>query len=282
MKISVLTPTLNAAPYIRKAIESVLSQDYHDFEHIIIDGKSTDGTVEILKQYPHLIWISEPDKGQSDAMNKAFKFCKGEVIVYLNSDDWFEHETFIEVEKLFNQNPDVNIIVGNLYIRAINNPLTRLLITEYLFKRIAFPFRYEYPYNPVSYFYKREVQLRVGDFPIEDHFTMDYWFILRAFYQSSICKTGKVFGTFYDTGSNKTLFHKLNATCLAKIFIRQTNIVTKIYFWSHYLQYKMIIKPIQKVINLIKYLLYILITFHYIPFKKFNIYGFRKSLNSRH
>ena len=89
-KISVITPVLNGAKYIEQAIQSVLKQNYIDFEHIIIDGGSTDGTIDILSKYPHLVWYSEIDSGQPQAMNKGFSIAKGEIIVYLNCDDYFE------------------------------------------------------------------------------------------------------------------------------------------------------------------------------------------------
>jgi glycosyltransferase involved in cell wall biosynthesis len=87
--ISVITPVLDGERFIEDAIRSVLRQEYKRFEHVVVDGGSTDGTVEILKRYPHLRWVSEPDRGQSDAMNKGFDLSSGEVVVYLNADDYF-------------------------------------------------------------------------------------------------------------------------------------------------------------------------------------------------
>ena len=94
MKISVLTPSYNSAKYLKKSIESVMSQSYTNWEHIIYDGGSVDGSVDIFKNYKHLIWTSEKDSGQSDAMNKAFIKSTGDVIVYLNSDDFFYPNAF--------------------------------------------------------------------------------------------------------------------------------------------------------------------------------------------
>ena len=88
--VSVVTPSFNQGPYIRETIESVRNQSYKNFEHIVMDGGSTDETVEILKSYPHLKWTSERDNGQADALNKALKLASGEVIAWLNSDDLYE------------------------------------------------------------------------------------------------------------------------------------------------------------------------------------------------
>ena len=97
MKISIVTPSFNQGPFIGDAIKSVLNQHFDDFEHIIIDGGSTDGTVEVLKSYPHLKWVSEPDEGQSDALNKGFLRATGDVIGWLNADDTYRPGTFREV-----------------------------------------------------------------------------------------------------------------------------------------------------------------------------------------
>lgn len=85
--VSVVTPSYNAAAFIRETIESVRSQDYPAIEHIVIDGGSTDGTVGILRGYPHLTWVSERDRGQSDALNKGFRRAQGEIVGWLNADD---------------------------------------------------------------------------------------------------------------------------------------------------------------------------------------------------
>lgn len=77
--VSIVTPSFNQAEFIEETILSVKNQDYPNIEHIVIDGGSSDGTIDILKKYPHLIWISEPDKGQTDAINKGFRMANGEI-----------------------------------------------------------------------------------------------------------------------------------------------------------------------------------------------------------
>jgi glycosyltransferase involved in cell wall biosynthesis len=99
--ISIITPSLNRADMIRDAIKSVLAQNYSKFEHIIIDGGSTDGTLEILTKYPHLRVLSEPDKGMYDAINKGLGLARGDVIGFLNSDDLYEANRFDGVAKKF-------------------------------------------------------------------------------------------------------------------------------------------------------------------------------------
>jgi len=112
-KISIVTPSYNQAEYIKEAIESVKDQDYPDFEHIIVDNCSTDGTVDLLKGYPHLKWISEPDRGQSDALNKGFKKAAGDIIGWLNADDRYLPGSFLKVAQYFREEGHADILYGD-------------------------------------------------------------------------------------------------------------------------------------------------------------------------
>jgi glycosyltransferase involved in cell wall biosynthesis len=116
LKISIITPSLNQGSYIRDTIESVLNQDYSNFEHIIVDGGSTDNTYEVVKEYPHLIWRCEKDDGAADAIDKGFKMSTGEVITWLNSDDYYEKNILKEVMDAFKSSKDVEFVCGNLKI----------------------------------------------------------------------------------------------------------------------------------------------------------------------
>jgi glycosyltransferase involved in cell wall biosynthesis len=88
--VSIVTPSLNQARYLREAIESVRAQTYRPIEHIVVDGGSTDGGLEILAEYDDVRWVSEPDRGQSHALNKGFALAKGNVLGWLNADDSYE------------------------------------------------------------------------------------------------------------------------------------------------------------------------------------------------
>ena len=114
-KISIITPSYNQGQFIDDAIQSVLNQNYPYFEHIIVDNCSNDGTVEILKKYSHLNWISETDEGQSDAINKGFKRATGEIIAWLNSDDYYCQDVFNQIARYFVNNQDIMWIYGNSY-----------------------------------------------------------------------------------------------------------------------------------------------------------------------
>jgi glycosyltransferase involved in cell wall biosynthesis len=87
--VSIVTPSFNQGRFIEETIRSVADQDYPRVEHIVVDGCSTDETIEILGRYPHLRWVSEPDEGQADALNKGFAMAEGEIFAWLNADDLY-------------------------------------------------------------------------------------------------------------------------------------------------------------------------------------------------
>ena len=105
-KISIVTPTFNAMATLRETIESVLSQDYKNWEHIVVDGGSTDGTVDLLRSYPHLHWVSEKDNGHWDAMNKGIERASGEIVAILNADDCYRERALQKVANAFVDHPE--------------------------------------------------------------------------------------------------------------------------------------------------------------------------------
>jgi len=113
-RFSVITPTYNQGQYIEKTIDSVLSQNYPNLEYIIIDGGSTDNTIDIIKKYErHLsYWVSEPDRGQSHAINKGMQKATGEYLTWLNSDDWYLGGALETMHQMFTDNPEADIVVG--------------------------------------------------------------------------------------------------------------------------------------------------------------------------
>ncbi|HEU5260781.1 MAG TPA: glycosyltransferase family 2 protein [Gemmatimonadales bacterium] len=111
--ISVVTPSYNQGRFLERTIRSVLEQNYPQFEHIVMDGASTDGTIEILRRYRHLTWVSEKDSGQAAALNEGLRRARGEIIAWINSDDWYEPDIFHAVAAFFVANPDKHIVMGD-------------------------------------------------------------------------------------------------------------------------------------------------------------------------
>src|SRR5713226_4506797 len=123
-RISVVTPTFNSRHTLRETIESVLRQGYPRYEHIVMDGGSTDGTLDILRQYPHLKWVSEKDKGHYDAMNKGILKAKGEVVNILNSDDCYRPGTLELVGNAFSAHPGWDGLFGDVvYVDGENQEI---------------------------------------------------------------------------------------------------------------------------------------------------------------
>lgn len=111
MDISIITPSFNQGYFIEQTIESVLSQEYTNLDFVIIDGGSTDNTIDVIKKYQKYLsyWVSEPDKGQSHAINKGLQMVKGEVVNWLNSDDYLEPGALNKVSEVF-ANPDTKVL----------------------------------------------------------------------------------------------------------------------------------------------------------------------------
>jgi glycosyltransferase involved in cell wall biosynthesis len=178
--ISIVTPSLNQGAYIEENIKSVLNQHYPNFEHIIIDGGSTDDTIDILMKYNHLIWVSEKDGGQSEAINKGFRRANGEIIGWLNSDDCYAPEVFFTVVKELNKTQGKYILFGDCIV--IDEMKNRI---GYCKGRLPNPnnlIRYwdrDYTIPQPSVFFFREVLLKCGYLDETFHYAMDYDFWLR-------------------------------------------------------------------------------------------------------
>ena len=117
-KVSIVTPSYNQAEFIEETIRSVLLQNYPDIEYIVIDGGSTDGSVDIIRKYEPWLsyWTSEPDRGQSHAINKGWRRSNGDIIAWLNSDDLYEASAIHKVVEFFQSNKDVDMVYGDCLV----------------------------------------------------------------------------------------------------------------------------------------------------------------------
>lgn len=182
MKFSLITVTFNSSSTLRDTIQSVASQTYQDIEYIIVDGKSKDSTLEIIREYEprfdgKMRWVSEPDRGLYDAMNKGFRMATGNVIGIINSDDLLSEPTAVEkIVKTFEINKEADAVYADLYYVAQND--TSKIVRHWVSGKQR-PFRYGWhPAHP-TFYVKREVYQKYGLFDLEFKFAADFELMLR-------------------------------------------------------------------------------------------------------
>ncbi len=182
--ISVITPSFNQGNYIEETIASVLSQDYPHIEYMVVDGGSTDNTLNILRQYRGKIrWISEKDNGQADAINKGVRMTKGEIVAWLNSDDIFLPGAIQKVAEYFDNHPDVQMIYGKAYfIDPAGKIVGRYPTEPFNFERLA---SFNFVCQP-SAFFRRETFYDVGGLNPELHYSLDYDLWIRIAQKFSV------------------------------------------------------------------------------------------------
>lgn len=136
--ISVVTVVYNGAATLEKTIQSVIDQDYDNIEYVIVDGNSTDGTLDLIKKYNDRIdyWVSEPDKGIYDAMNKGIQLCTGDYIGLINADDWYMPNVISKVVSSIGSHPDKKVFHGDIWIHYPNGQkkIKKARISRFLLK----------------------------------------------------------------------------------------------------------------------------------------------------
>lgn len=165
-KFSIVTPCFNSARTLRETIESVSQQDFRDWEHIVMDGGSTDGTLEILKSYPHLKWVSEKDEGHYHAMNKGVALAAGEYIVILNADDCFRPSALAKVAQAFDANPEWDGLFADvIFVDAQGKEIYRREEAKYDFGVLLYALDYICHH---TLFVRRTVYERIGGYRHKD------------------------------------------------------------------------------------------------------------------
>ena len=205
-KISVVTPSFNQGATIEATIRSVLEQDYPHFEHFVMDGGSTDETVAVLERYPHLQWVSEPDRGQTHAINKGLARASGEIFAYLNSDDVYRPGAFAAAAEAF-ADPAVDVLAGDCDIidaagRSTGVYRARMARPEDLLRYWEWDRAVCLP-QP-SAFWRRRVLDEVGGFDESFDMAMDYEIWLRLARRGAIHTLPRTLAAYRDTADNKT------------------------------------------------------------------------------
>ena len=205
-----MMPTLNQGAYLRSAIESVITQEGKlDVECIVVDGGSSDGTLGVLRSYGRAIrWLSEPDGGQSDALNKGLHMATGEVLGWLNSDDLYEPGALRSVVRALAIEPSADWVFGRVRIIDERGREIRKAVTTYKNWRMR-RLRYrrllvENSISQMGVFWRRSAWERAGDFRTDLHLAMDYDYWLRLERMSPGLHIPEYLGAFRWYGSSKS------------------------------------------------------------------------------
>ena len=181
-RVSIVTPSYNQGQFIEETIRSVLLQGYPNLEYMIIDGGSTDESVEIIRKYePWLTyWVSEPDRGQAHAINKGFERATGDVLGYLNSDDYFFSQMVWTGVKVLHAHPDCCVVHSNAYVVNESSEIVGEYRSKYL-DSVSF-IQHDYICQPATLF-RRDLWNSIGPFNEHLHFVLDYAYWLQALLQ---------------------------------------------------------------------------------------------------
>ncbi len=203
--VSIVTPSFNQARYLEATIRSVLSQDYARIEYMILDGGSSDGTVDILKKYGGKLagWVSEKDKGQTDAINKGFARAKGEVLAWLNSDDTYEPGAVSAAARYLQEHPEVGMVYGDCnFINETGRVIGKFSSAQTSYRLL----RQGYSHIPQqTMFFRAELWKQVGPLDPSFYFAMDYDLWTRIAARSEIKYVPQTWANFRLHTSGKTI-----------------------------------------------------------------------------
>ncbi len=189
--VSIVTPSFNQAPYLEQTLRSVLEQEYPSLEYIVVDGVSTDASVDIIKKYMDRLtwWVSEKDSGQGDAINKGLARASGEIIAWLNSDDTFLPNTISSAVKIFEQNPDVVLVYGDMLAVDENGQTTNVLKYRQLSLEDLLCFQI---IGQPAVFFRRDAYEKAGGLDTSFHFLLDHHLWIRIAQQGKILHVPQV------------------------------------------------------------------------------------------
>ena len=190
MKISIITVAYNSEKYISTAIESVLAQTYSDIEYIVVDGNSTDSTIDIVKEYEpkfcgRMRWVSEADNGLYDAMNKGIRMATGEIVGILNSDDFYNHTNCLEKMAQLFENENINSCFAD--VRFVSSENLDKTVRYYSSAKFS-PQKFRFGFMPAhpSFFVRKKYFDKIGYYQTDYQIAADYELLIRFLYTNKI------------------------------------------------------------------------------------------------
>jgi glycosyltransferase involved in cell wall biosynthesis len=205
-KISVVTPSFNQSHFLEETIQSVLEQTYPNLEYIVIDGGSTDGSVEIIKRYEKWLhyWVSEPDRGQSHAINKGFSRSTGDLLAWLNSDDLYVEGALHRISEEYKEYPN-HIIAGSvLSFNDDSRESTVMKPRNITFENVVKFWEEEFVCYQPGVFFPRQSFEKVGALNEAYHYVMDYDLWCRLLQHCPVHYTDHMIAKFRLHGASKT------------------------------------------------------------------------------
>jgi glycosyltransferase involved in cell wall biosynthesis len=204
-RVSIVTPSYNQSRYLEQAIVSVLDQDYPEIECLVIDGGSTDGSLEIIDRYANRLayWVSETDEGQTDAINKGFDRAQGDILAWLNSDDLYQPGAVAEAVAYLAEHPEVGMVYGDAnYIDETGKVIGRFPAAQTDYKRL----RRGYVHIPQqSVFFRARLWRMLGPLDPTFYFAMDYDLWVRIAELTPIRYHPRTWAAFRLHGDAKSL-----------------------------------------------------------------------------
>ncbi len=201
--VTIVTPSYNQAPFLEWTLRSVLGQDYPHIEYIVVDGGSTDGSVDILRKYEKRLawWVSEPDRGQADALQKGFRRARGHILGWVNSDDMLAPGALAQVVDFFRRRPQVGLLAGEaLFIDAVGRPFRHYRPEAHSLEDLM---AFRILCQP-AVFFRREVYEAAGGLDPNYHYLLDHHLWLRMALQAPMETAHRLwaFARFHPTAKN--------------------------------------------------------------------------------
>ncbi|MBL4674836.1 MAG: glycosyltransferase [Mucilaginibacter sp.] len=204
-KISVITPSYNQGKFLEETILSVINQNYPDLEFIIIDGGSTDDSVEVIKKYEQHIayWVSEKDSGQAEAINKGFEKATGDIITWLNSDDLYETNALLTIGTMFGDTPSLDFVFGDcLFFTSQSNYTNQIDISDFRAKQLG-----QFPYSQPSSFFRKRLIDDYGYLNPKFHYCLDVDLFIRFALNCNMRYVKQTLSRFRMHDDSKTVGH---------------------------------------------------------------------------